>query len=93
MQLENKIAIITGASSGIGEAAARLFAREGAKLVLAARREDRLNRLAEEIRNHGGEAVSVPGDITSPAFAGTLVGTAQRARHEGKRRRFDHFHR
>lgn len=54
--LSGKVALITGASSGIGEAAARVFAREGAVVVLLARREDRLKTLVEEIRASGAEA-------------------------------------
>lgn len=47
--VENKVIIITGASSGIGEETARVLAREGAKVVLSARREERLKKLADEI--------------------------------------------
>ena len=47
--IENKVVIITGASSGIGEETARVLAQNGAKVVLSARREDRLQRLTEEI--------------------------------------------
>jgi len=52
--IKNKVVIITGASSGIGEATARLLARQGAKVVLGARRADRLKRIADEIGNEGG---------------------------------------
>ncbi len=61
--------VITGASSGVGRAAALRFAAEGARLVLVARRQDALARLAEECRAAGGEAVPVPGDTTDPATA------------------------
>ena len=54
--IQGKVVIITGASSGIGEATAKELASKGAKLVLAARREDRLKKLQEEIRNNGGQA-------------------------------------
>ncbi|AIQ40114.1 SDR family oxidoreductase [Paenibacillus sp. FSL R7-0312] len=53
-ELKEKVVLITGASSGIGEATARWLAKRGAKVVLGARRTDRLQKLAEEIRNEGG---------------------------------------
>lgn len=62
--IAGKIVILTGASSGIGEAAARAFSMAGAKVVLAARRQARLERLAGEIRAAGGEALPVPTDLT-----------------------------
>jgi NAD(P)-dependent dehydrogenase (short-subunit alcohol dehydrogenase family) len=77
MKLSGKIAIITGASSGIGRAAALLFAREGAQLVLAARRAEPLKAVVEEIAATGGSAVSCVGDVCSEAFARQLVATAQ----------------
>jgi len=55
--LKDKVVLITGASSGFGEDAARLFARKGCQVVLTARRLDRLNQLADEIRLHGGIAL------------------------------------
>ncbi len=63
MQLTDKIVLITGASSGFGADAARLFAREGAKVVLTARRFARLENLAEEIRAQGGEALPISADL------------------------------
>jgi NAD(P)-dependent dehydrogenase (short-subunit alcohol dehydrogenase family) len=77
-QLLNKVAIVTGASSGIGRAAALLFAREGARLVLAARRADELAGLAAEIEREGGTAVAVPGDVRDERLAHELVETAVR---------------
>ncbi|MEV5350643.1 SDR family NAD(P)-dependent oxidoreductase [Streptomyces achromogenes] len=59
--------MITGASSGIGRSAARLFAEQGAEVVLMARRADRLHDLAEEIGATGGRALVTPGDVTRPA--------------------------
>ncbi len=76
MQLDGKTAIITGASSGIGEASARLFASEGARLVLSARRSDRLEDLAAGIRRAGGEALAVAGDVQHEEHAAELVAAA-----------------
>lgn len=72
-QLAGKVAIITGASSGIGQAAARLFARHGARLVLVARREAALAELAAEISAAGGEAALVAGDVAEEATAVAAV--------------------
>ncbi len=73
MQLKDKVAIITGASSGIGAAAAALFAEEGAKLVLGARRGDRLDQVVEDIRASGGEAQALAGDVRDEDYAEALV--------------------
>ncbi|MFI8326322.1 SDR family NAD(P)-dependent oxidoreductase [Streptomyces sp. NPDC085529] len=61
--LRGRVAMITGASSGIGAAAARLFAAEGAAVVLMARRERELNELAARIDAEGGRALAAPGDV------------------------------
>lgn len=61
--LDNKVAIISGASSGIGKAAAHLFAAEGASLILNARGREGLERAAAEIRAKGGKAVAISGDV------------------------------
>ncbi|MNC16064.1 putative oxidoreductase [compost metagenome] len=63
--IQDKIVIITGASSGIGEATAKELASKGAKLVLAARREDRLQKLKQEIESSGGQAVYKVTDVAS----------------------------
>jgi NADP-dependent 3-hydroxy acid dehydrogenase YdfG len=62
--IKDKVVIITGASSGIGEATAKLLASKGAKVVLGARREDKLKRIAEEITNAGGQAAYQELDVT-----------------------------
>jgi NAD(P)-dependent dehydrogenase (short-subunit alcohol dehydrogenase family) len=67
------VAIVTGASSGIGEAAARLFAEEGAALVLAARRAEALEEVAAQIRRSGGTAVALAGDVREERYAEALV--------------------
>ncbi|MCF3641378.1 SDR family oxidoreductase [Rhizobium sp. TRM95111] len=74
--LRDKTAIITGASSGIGRAAALLFARHGARLVLAARGADRLDALVREIREGGGTALAIAGDVADEALHRGLVEAA-----------------
>jgi NAD(P)-dependent dehydrogenase (short-subunit alcohol dehydrogenase family) len=71
--LEGKITIITGASRGIGAAAARVFAAAGATVVLAARSEDDLQAVAAQIRAAGGEALPIPTDVADPDAAERLV--------------------
>jgi NAD(P)-dependent dehydrogenase (short-subunit alcohol dehydrogenase family) len=75
-QLLDKVAIITGASVGIGLETAKLFAREGAKVVLAARREKELFAVVEEISNSGGQAVALAGDVKEEAYDKALVALA-----------------
>lgn len=75
-RLTGKVAIITGASAGIGRAAAKLFAAEGAKVVVAARREAELETLVAEITRDGGTAVSLAGDVQSEEFSKALVALA-----------------
>jgi len=74
--LADKVAIITGASSGIGYATAKLFAAEGAKLVVTARRRAELDRLVAEIESVGGSAVAVAGDVRDETLAEAVVQTA-----------------
>ncbi len=64
MRLENRIALVTGASSGIGREAARMMARQGAAVAITARRVERLEAVAEEIRAEGGRVLVLPGDVT-----------------------------
>ena len=74
--LKDKVVLITGASSGFGEDAAWMFAKEGCKVVLAARRIDRLRELAAKIQDAGGEAIAVPVDIVNPDEVDTMIQTA-----------------
>jgi short-subunit dehydrogenase len=71
--LTNKIAVITGASSGIGAALSRLLAREGATVVLAARRKEQLEKVANEIRDGGGNALAVRCDVSVSEDAEELI--------------------
>lgn len=75
--IKNKVVIITGASSGIGEATAYKLAGEGAKLVLGARRENQLKTLAEKIRAEGGQAVYRATDVIRPEDNAALVSLAK----------------
>ncbi|HMK38889.1 MAG TPA: SDR family NAD(P)-dependent oxidoreductase, partial [Bacteroidota bacterium] len=71
--LNGKVAIVTGASSGIGAALALQLSREGAAVILGARRRENLERLAREINAGGQTAVPVPADVTRPRDAERLV--------------------
>jgi NAD(P)-dependent dehydrogenase (short-subunit alcohol dehydrogenase family) len=75
--LADKVAIVAGASSGIGYATSRLFAREGARIVVGARRRAQLDALVAEIEAGGGAAVALAGDVRDEAFAQALVETAE----------------
>jgi short-subunit dehydrogenase len=73
MDWKNKIAVVTGASSGIGAATGRLLAREGMRVVLVARRLDRLEELAAEIRQRGGQAYAIPADLMQESDRARLL--------------------
>jgi short-subunit dehydrogenase len=64
-KLDGQVAIVTGASAGIGEATSRWLAREGVRVVMVARRKDRLDALKQEIEQAGGRALTIVGDVTS----------------------------
>ena len=76
MELKSKSIIVTGASSGIGAAAALLFAAEGANVVLGARRSAKLETLAGQINQSDGRAVFLAGDVKDEDYADALVGLA-----------------
>lgn len=65
MKLQNKVAIITGAGSGIGKSTALIFAKEGAKVVVANRREDKGQNTVDEIKKQGGEAMFIKTDVSN----------------------------
>src|SRR5690606_8163695 len=74
--LQGRVVVVTGASSGIGEACALAFAGKGAKVVLAARRAERLGALVGRIEAAGGEALAVATDVTDEAAVETLFDSA-----------------
>ena len=73
MKLENKVAIVTGSTSGMGRATAVLFAKEGAKVVVVGRNADRAQAVVDEIKAAGGEAISVLGDAADLDFCQEIV--------------------
>ncbi|HEL4257156.1 TPA: SDR family oxidoreductase [Stenotrophomonas maltophilia] len=75
--IKDKVIIITGASSGIGEATAKLLASKGAKVVLGARRAQNLKRIADEIQQHGGQAVYEELDVTQQSENDAIVKLAK----------------
>jgi NAD(P)-dependent dehydrogenase (short-subunit alcohol dehydrogenase family) len=75
-RLAGKVAIVTGASSGIGYATAKLFAGEGASVVVAARRQRELDALVSDIEDRGGRATAVAGDVGDPELAKMLIDVA-----------------
>ncbi|KRL23160.1 serine 3-dehydrogenase [Lentilactobacillus kisonensis DSM 19906 = JCM 15041] len=77
MSVKDKVIVITGASSGIGEASAKLLAKNGAKLVLGARREERLKEIVDQIIAAGGQATYQSTDVTQPGQVKALVQLAK----------------
>ena len=72
-RLDGKVAIITGSNSGVGAATARLFAKEGAKVVISARRLPQLEEVADQIKADGGEVLIVQTDVSKVEDAENLV--------------------
>ncbi|WP_186474039.1 SDR family oxidoreductase [Psychrobacter sp. KCTC 72983] len=71
--IENKVIVITGASSGLGEATARLLAKKGAKVVIGARRTEKLEAIVQDIRAEGGQAEFIGVDVTKPNEVQALI--------------------
>jgi NAD(P)-dependent dehydrogenase (short-subunit alcohol dehydrogenase family) len=76
MKLKNKVAIVTGAGSGIGRASSLLFAKEGAKVVVADIDEKAAKKVTDEIKSVGGEAIALKVDVSSGADAKKMIDTA-----------------
>ena len=77
-ELDGRVALVTGASSGIGEATAEALAAAGAKVVVAARRIDRLQQVVERIGKAGGEAAVIEADVTQPRTAEAMIADTQK---------------
>ena len=75
-RLDGKVAIVTGGNSGIGEAPAHLFAREGAKVALMARREAEGGKVQDAIRGEGGDATYIQCDVTDRRMVDSAVAKA-----------------
>ncbi len=74
--LRGKVAVVTGASRGIGQAIARVLAAEGCRLAICARGEDRLRQTADDLSQFGGDVLAIPVDATDPAALEAFIGAA-----------------
>ncbi len=83
--LEGTVALVTGASSGIGEATALALAGQGAAVAIAARRTDRLEQLAEQIRDDGGTALALGADVSDSEQADAAGDGPPRSCRHGQR--------
>ena len=81
--IEGKVVVITGASSGLGEASARLLSAQGAAVVLGARRQDRIRSLASELAAKGGKALAIATDVTQREQVQSLVDASVEAYGRG----------
>lgn len=77
--LKDKVAVITGGAGGIGSRIARAFARNGARLVIASRSQDKIDKIADEISSDGGEAIAVATDVTVSAQVDNMIEQASAA--------------
>ncbi len=76
MKLEGKSIVVTGASAGMGQAIVTLFAQEGASIIAVARRKERLDALAEQLRDAPGKVIPYPGDVSDPAVCEGMIDAA-----------------
>lgn len=76
MKLENKVALVDGADTGIGNEIAKLFAKEGASVVLVARKKEKLEGLTNQINVHGGKAIAVEGIASNEEDVQSAINTA-----------------